>query len=39
VERHDFEIEDYVDQQMGVHQLIMLLVFSQKPIETKIQDS
>jgi cell surface protein SprA len=30
VERHDFEIEDYVDQQ--VHQLIMLLVFSQNQL-------
>jgi hypothetical protein len=27
VERHDYEIEDYVDQQ-AVHQLIMLLLFS-----------
>jgi cell surface protein SprA len=31
VERHDYEIEDYVDQQ-AVHQLIMLY-FSTKPIE------
>jgi cell surface protein SprA len=32
VERHDYEIEDYVDQQ-AVHQLIMLLLFKAKPIE------
>jgi cell surface protein SprA len=31
VERHDFEIEDYVDQQVS-HQLIMLLVFSQNQL-------